>query len=137
MRVHRLRRKRTTLDEVANLIPKVREGGEPPKTDVLSLDSFVCDLCKGIIERAGLVQCGFCGRWICRSNCWSTVYLACLACSGLIKIWKESSSIQPPPETGDAKTRLADFTSWVEEKVRQLTKSIGLARSRSPTLQTG
>jgi len=123
-----LRRKRKPLDEVASLIPKVREPGEPPKPDIFSFDSFICDLCKGTVERSGLIQCGFCGRWICKSNCWSNEHLACLTCSGLIKIWKESTSNEPP-ET-DSKSQLTEFASRIGEKGKQLLKAIGLGRPR-------
>ncbi|MEW6069975.1 MAG: hypothetical protein AB1485_05100 [Candidatus Thermoplasmatota archaeon] len=80
-------------DLIMGKITKIREQGEAPKSDILSLDSFICDLCKGVISRAKIIQCPFCGRWVCRMQCWESKEKSCLACSGVIKLCKESMKL--------------------------------------------
>ncbi len=80
----------SVLDEVKKSIVQVREPGEQPRADFLTFDSYVCDLCKDSVKRSQLVQCGFCGRWVCKDSCWNAEYYACLACSGIIKLSKET-----------------------------------------------
>ena len=86
--------KENIYNEVTKHITKIREQGEPPKSDLFSFDSFVCDLCKGIIHRAEIVQCPFCGRWVCREKCWNTSHGACISCSSVIKLIKETKKIE-------------------------------------------
>lgn len=83
---------------VISEITKIREQGDPPMSDVLSLDNFVCDLCKGVIPRTKITQCPFCGRWICRAQCWENKERSCLACSGVIKLCKESMRLESAGE---------------------------------------
>lgn len=75
-------------------IKKVREPGEKPEDDLLSMDKYVCDLCQGVREREEITQCGFCGRWVCKDSCWNTELKACESCSGVIMLAKESSELE-------------------------------------------
>jgi len=85
--------KKDIYAEVMSRITKIREQGEPPKSDLFSFDSFVCDLCKGVIVRSEILQCPFCGRWVCREKCWHQTVMACTSCSSVIKLCKESKKI--------------------------------------------
>jgi len=83
--------------QVRKNIEKIREQGEPPRTDLTSFDSmdrYVCDLCKASVERSGLFQCTFCGRWVCRDGCFHADDVACLNCHGVIKLLRESSRMK-------------------------------------------
>jgi len=74
-------------------IEKIREQGEPPRTDPIafdSMDKYVCDLCRASITRSGLIQCSFCGRWVCRENCFDPDDVSCINCHGVIKLLRES-----------------------------------------------
>jgi hypothetical protein len=75
---------------VTQHITKVREQGEPPKSDLFTMDAYVCDLCKGTAAKEDITQCAFCGRWVCKKNCWDTDHNACNTCVGVIKLCKES-----------------------------------------------
>ena len=83
------REKQSVLDEIRKAIPRIREPGERPQPNFLTSDSYICDLCRGSMKEPELVQCGFCGRWVCKNNCWNTGYYACISCSGIIKLTKE------------------------------------------------
>lgn len=76
--------------KVKKNIIQVRKQGEPPEDDLESMEGFVCDLCKSGIKRAGIVQCPFCGRWICRDKCYSADELSCISCAGVIRLMRES-----------------------------------------------
>jgi len=76
------------FDKVLKSVKRVREGGEKPKDDLFSMDKYVCDLCQGVRKREGITQCGFCGRWVCKDNCWNDDLKACESCSGLILLAK-------------------------------------------------
>ncbi|MFW6041216.1 MAG: hypothetical protein ACOC85_05215 [Thermoplasmatota archaeon] len=82
------------FDRVMKSIKKVREPGEKPEDDLLSMDKYVCDLCQGVREREEITQCGFCGRWVCKDSCWNTELKACESCSGVIMLAKESSELE-------------------------------------------
>ena len=84
--------KKDIYAEVMRRITKIRGQGEPPKSDLFSFDSF-CDLCKGIAVRSEILQCPFCGRWVCREKCWHQIVMACTSCSSVIKLCKESKKI--------------------------------------------
>ncbi len=71
-------------------IQRVRKAGEEPKGDLYSLDHMKCDLCQGKVEQRGIIQCPFCGRWICRENCWMDEEGACKSCMGIIKLHREA-----------------------------------------------
>jgi len=62
---------RRELDQVIKVIKRVREPGELPSQSATSLDFLECDLCKGDVEKSKLTQCFYCGRWICKENCWN------------------------------------------------------------------
>ncbi len=76
------------FDKVMKNVKRIREPGEKPEEDLLSMDKFVCDLCQGDFEKKEITQCGFCGRWICKESCWDDDLRACESCSGLIKLAK-------------------------------------------------
>jgi len=89
----KLRKDDDFYTKVMKHISKVREQGEPPRSDVFELDTYICDLCKGSISKENLTQCPFCGRWICRKNCWDSEQMACTTCVGVIKLCRESVDI--------------------------------------------
>ncbi len=74
--------------KVMKTVTRVREPGDKPDEDLKSMDRYICDLCHGIREREEMIQCGFCGRWVCRKNCWEGELKACESCSGLILLAK-------------------------------------------------
>ena len=82
------------LEQIIKVIKRVKEQGEPPSQSSTSFDLFECDLCKGDVEKSKLTQCPYCGRWICKENCWNRKNLACNSCSSIIKLAerKEDSS---------------------------------------------
>lgn len=86
----KLRKDDDFYTRVMKHITKVREQGEPPRSDVFELDTYICDLCKGSVVKENLTQCPFCGRWICRKNCWDSDQMACTTCVGVIKLCRES-----------------------------------------------
>jgi hypothetical protein len=74
------------LEQIIKVIKKVKEPGEPPSQSSTAFDIFECDLCKGDVEKSKLTQCPYCGRWICKDNCWNKKILACNSCSSIIKL---------------------------------------------------
>ena len=71
-------------------IRKVRQQGDPPERDILAgQNHYRCDICRTTFERTVLVQCGLCGRWACRQQCWSSDGV-CITCQGVINLSKES-----------------------------------------------
>lgn len=76
--------------KVKKNITQVRKQGEPPEEDLESMEGYVCDLCKSGIKRSGIIQCPFCGRWICREKCYSSDELSCISCAGVIRLMRES-----------------------------------------------
>ncbi|MDI6707867.1 MAG: hypothetical protein QMD21_01080 [Candidatus Thermoplasmatota archaeon] len=113
-------REQKLYDFVISKITKIREQGEAPKSDILSLDNFVCDLCKGVIQRAKITQCPFCGRWICRAQCWDSKERGCLACSGVIKLCRESVKPGKAIKTAEPEVR--------KGKGRKLVKLKGIVK---------
>ncbi|MFO8109015.1 MAG: hypothetical protein R6U17_00610 [Thermoplasmata archaeon] len=77
-------RSRDSFEKVMKKIKKVREPGEPPEEPMDSLEGYICDLCKDTTEKKKIIQCGFCGRWVCKEECWDTEIRACVSCTGLI-----------------------------------------------------
>lgn len=75
---------------VKETIKPVRKQGDPPEEDLESLDGYVCDLCKDGVKKASVIQCPFCGRWVCRNQCYSDDELCCISCAGVIKLMRES-----------------------------------------------
>ncbi len=72
------------FDKVLKNVKKIREPGEGPEESMESMDSYLCDLCKDEKKPSEIIQCGFCGRWVCKEGCWGTSLKACESCSGLI-----------------------------------------------------
>ncbi len=85
-------RSKDAFDRVMKTVTKIREQGEKPEEDIYSMDKFICDLCQGDFKKKEITQCGFCGRWICKENCWDKDLRACESCSGLIKLAKSEES---------------------------------------------
>ena len=83
-------REKSTFDRVLGSIERVRKPGEEPKESLYALDEFECDLCKGLLQRRELIQCHYCGRWVCRETCWSEEHLSCVSCASVIKLGKDS-----------------------------------------------
>lgn len=77
------------LERVMSKIKRVRQPGDPPKETLVSFDEFECDLCKGVIQRRELTQCHYCGRWVCREQCWDRDSLSCTSCASVIKLAKD------------------------------------------------
>lgn len=84
--------KNDLYSDITRRITRVRKQGEPPKSDPLSpaLDTYVCDLCRDSVGKSGLIQCPFCGRWICRNKCWNKEEDTCISCASIIKLSRES-----------------------------------------------
>ena len=78
------------FSKVKDTIKPVRKQGDPPEEDLDNMEGYVCDLCLVSIKRAGISQCPFCGRWICRENCYSEDELSCRSCAGVIRLMRES-----------------------------------------------
>ena len=78
------------FSKVKDTIKPVRKQGDPPEDDIESMDGYVCDLCLVSIKKSEISQCPFCGRWVCRSGCYSDEDLCCNSCAGVIKLMRES-----------------------------------------------
>ena len=92
-RQNRYKMGKRDLEQVFKLIKRVKEQGEPPSQSPTSFDLFECDLCKGDVEKSKLTQCPYCGRWICKENCWNKKNLACNSCSSIIKLSERKEDI--------------------------------------------
>ncbi len=82
--------KEVLFNRVRSSIKPVRKQGDLPEEDLESMDGFKCDLCLDVIKRAQLLQCPFCGRWICRKQCYSFDEMVCLSCAGVVRLMRES-----------------------------------------------
>ena len=98
MRKGSKRSKKPLFSKVRDSIEVVRRQGDPPEEDLDNLEAYVCDLCKATAERAEVVQCPFCGRWVCRSRCYNPEELCCISCAGVIKLMRESVVLSDLPE---------------------------------------
>jgi len=78
------------FSKVKDTIRPVRKQGDPPEEDLEKMEGFVCDLCLVSTKRAEISQCPFCGRWVCRDNCYSEEELCCRSCAGVIRLMRES-----------------------------------------------
>jgi len=109
---------RNELNQIMKVIKKVREPGEPPSQSTKSLDLFECDLCKGDVEKSKLTQCSYCGRWICRENCWNNKNLACTSCSSIIQLAgrKEDNSYKKSEPEIKQKTKQQGFFNKLRKK---------------------
>lgn len=82
------------LERVMGSIERVRKPGEAPVESLHSFDEFECDLCKAFAPRAGISQCPYCGRWVCRKTCWEPKRRSCLACASVIELGLEAMVIE-------------------------------------------
>jgi len=76
--------------KVRKNIKQVRKQGDPPEEDLESMDGYKCDLCLVAVKKAEIIQCPFCGRWVCRDKCYSDEELSCISCAGIIRLMRES-----------------------------------------------
>jgi hypothetical protein len=83
-------RKEPLFNKVRKNIKPVRKQGEPPEEDLENMEGFICDLCLKSTGRAEIIQCPFCGRWVCRTGCYSDDELSCVSCAGVIRLMRES-----------------------------------------------
>lgn len=85
-------KQKDVLERVMGRIQRVRQPGDPPRERLDSFDDFECDLCKGFVTRREMTQCHYCGRWVCRDQCWDREALSCISCASVIKLAKELGS---------------------------------------------
>ena len=108
----------SNLEKVMNSVVRTRKAGEGPEQSLHSFDEFECDLCKGIVPRKGITQCGFCGRWICKESCWNEENMACISCAGIIILSKNSEDSYEVEPKADEQQK-----NGVKEKLkRKVTK---------------
>ena len=112
------RGKRSTFDRVIGSIERVRKPGEDPAESLFALDEFECDLCKGYIQRRELIQCHYCGRWVCKESCWNDEHLACMSCASVIKLGKETTQLDSASPVGDGDTDEEEVSPGVLDKLR-------------------
>ena len=84
------REKEVLFEKVKGTIQPIRRQGDPPEEDIEAMDGYICDLCLARIKRSELIQCPFCGRWVCRSQCYAREDLCCVSCAGVIRLMRES-----------------------------------------------
>ena len=84
------RKPQDLFSKVKDTIRPVRKQGDPREDDLENMDGYVCDLCLISVKRAEISQCPFCGRWVCRDNCYSEEELCCRSCAGVIRLMRES-----------------------------------------------
>ncbi len=101
-------------------ITVIREQGAAPRTDTFSFNRYVCDLCKGVNERTEIIQCPFCGRWICREKCLEQEQLVCLNCAGIIKIVKQSEDMNIESE----KMKIIEKTMFKDKNIYKKKNTI-------------
>ena len=108
------------LEQIIKVIKRVKEQGEPPSQSSTSFDLFECDLCKGDVEKSKLTQCPYCGRWICKENCWNKKNLACNSCSSIIKVVerKEDSSYSQSFKENKIKERKKISNKGIFNKIK-------------------
>ncbi|MEA3457402.1 MAG: hypothetical protein U9R21_01845 [Candidatus Thermoplasmatota archaeon] len=105
------------LDQVTKIITKVREPGDQPSQSTTSFDLYECDLCKGDVEKSKLTQCPYCGRWVCKENCWNKKNLACMSCSSVIELSQRKGA---PSHNGDKGSEKSNAKSaGVLKKIQQ------------------
>lgn len=108
---------RRELDQVIKVIERVRSPGEPPAQSSTSFDLLECDLCKGDVEKSKLTQCPYCGRWICKGNCWNKKNLACISCSSVIELAQREGD--KSDFGNEDKTKNDDTDKGFIKKIRQ------------------
>lgn len=104
------------LAQVLKSIKRIRNPGDPPVQSATDFDIYECDLCKGDTKKQQITQCSFCGRWICKENCWHDQHLACTACASIISL------AQHPDENKEDNPKIDGSTSPNNpiNKVKQL-----------------
>jgi hypothetical protein len=113
------------LERVMDSIERVRKPGEPPQEALHSFDEFECDLCKGFAPRAGIAQCPYCGRWVCRSTCWEPKRRSCLACASVIELGLEAMVIEErAARSGKARPGPASADAQDETKASRAGRTI-------------
>ena len=90
----KITRSEPLFTKVKKNIKQVRKQGDPPEEDLESMDGYKCDLCLVSAKRAEIIQCPFCGRWVCRDKCYTDDELSCVSCAGIIKLMRESVVIE-------------------------------------------
>jgi hypothetical protein len=83
-------KKEPLFNKVQKSIKPVRKQGDPPEEDLENMEGYICDLCLRSIGRSEIIQCPFCGRWVCRMGCYSGEELSCVSCAGVIRLMRES-----------------------------------------------
>ena len=81
---------KTVRKHIAQVRP---QGGKPPvdiEHSTLDEENYSCDLCRKPMGLAGFTQCGLCGRWVCKDECWEQDDSVCITCSGVIKLMRRS-----------------------------------------------
>ena len=90
----RVTRTEPLFNKVRKNIKQVRRQGDPPEEDLESMDGYKCDLCLVALKRAEIIQCPFCGRWVCRDKCYNDEELSCVSCAGIIRLMRESTVLE-------------------------------------------
>jgi hypothetical protein len=80
------------LSSIIKEIQRVRKSGQKPEQTIGDKDLFAyeCELCLQKIKEGELTQCPFCGRWVCRKDCFSKEEGACVSCASVIRLKRES-----------------------------------------------
>jgi len=80
------------LSSIIKDIQRVRRSGQKPEQTIGDKDlfAFECELCLLKIKEGELTQCPFCGRWVCRRDCFSKDEGACQSCASVIRLKRES-----------------------------------------------
>ena len=80
------------LSSVIRDIPRVRRSGQKPDQTIGDIDlfSYECELCLLKVKEGDLTQCPYCGRWICKKDCYSTGEGSCVSCESVIRLKRES-----------------------------------------------
>lgn len=80
------------LSSVIREIQRVRKSGERPLQTIGEKDLFAyeCELCLLKIREGELTQCPFCGRWVCKKDCYSKEEGSCISCASAIRLKRES-----------------------------------------------
>ena len=112
----------TELNQIIKVIKRIREPEEYPSQSLTSFDFFECDLCKGDVEKTKLTQCPYCGRWICKENCWNEKNLACISCSSIIRLAGRKEDLSY--KENENKIEKKDDNKGVFKKIRQKIKNL-------------
>ena len=116
------------LDHVIKVIKRVKEQGEPPSQSVTSFDLLECDLCKGDVEKSKLTQCPYCGRWICKDNCWNKKNLACISCSSIIELAQRKGEPFVNLENKNNKKNNIDVKGFLKNARHTIQKKLNISK---------